>query len=512
MVLEARHFLMYPVFVDTRTGISSELAMEFTESRYCKTSRMLLMFLGQWPYQKSSDRKIRMFCTTTAASLLLFTQAKDFIESCLTRTTFQFMKFVRSYRELDMFEVIPPTITTLVCIIKLHSLIMSKKKLEFLQKQINEDWNKRTESEEIKIMEEYAMQGEIYSVAYMYIMFITLAIYIIFIFQPYILDIVSPLNETRPFKLLYPAEFFIDEEKYFLLIAIISITNCVFVIIILVAFDTMLITYVQYICGMLSWFKIIGNTRHVRKCIHRTSHPRLKYTIDNTIKITFFSSTYIFSSSLREKIKLILCWTLNLIILFAIHVLCKSKQILRHQKMNYTRYRLEYKLYNGDENQVSINSRLKKYQLFIVDCVSCYYNDGEIDISSQSLINLLDSTFMLCQLIVLGLNMLCLSITLVRTAVLVGSIEMCRYMLYAFGQLLHVLYVSYQSERLIDHTLSISNRIYCGKWYTIPKQFQKMLLFISRRSTISSYLTAGKIFIYSMQNFSMVTFEFVTTP
>lgn len=39
----------------------------------------------------------------------------------------------------------------------------------------------------------------------------------------------------------------------------------------------------------VQWFKIIGNTRHVRKCIHRTSHPRLKYTIDNTIKITFFS-------------------------------------------------------------------------------------------------------------------------------------------------------------------------------------------------------------------------------
>ncbi|XP_076638211.1 uncharacterized protein LOC143350183 [Colletes latitarsis] len=247
-----------------------------------------------------------------------------------------------------------------------------------------------------------------------YLIFMILTVYVMFIFEPRVLDIISPLNETRPLKSLFPAEFFVDEQEYFALITVISILVCFFIIIILVAFDTMLITYVQYICGMLA---VVG-------------------------------------------------------------------------------YRLEYTLYkcNGTE-QISISRQRKKYSLFLTDCVRTHRK-------ALDLIDLLDSTFTLCQLIVLGLNVLCLTITL--TVMLLGSFEMCRYALYAFGQLLHVFYVSYQSEKLIDHSLSITKKIYYGNWYTVPKETQRMLLFMLMRSSKPSYITAGKIFVYSMQNFSMV--------
>lgn len=39
-------------------------------------------------------------------------------------------------------------------------------------------------------------------------------------YYPILLDIVVPLNESRPRKLIFPAEYFIDQQKYFPIIAI----------------------------------------------------------------------------------------------------------------------------------------------------------------------------------------------------------------------------------------------------------------------------------------------------
>ena len=62
---------------------------------------------------------------------------------------------------------------------------------------------------------------------------------------------------------------------------------------------------------------------------------------------------------------------------------------------------------------------------------------------------------MISQLIQLGLNVICLSVTLVRVS---GIRREYTHFLYAVGQLLHLLYVSYQSQRLIDHRLEVSRR------------------------------------------------------
>ena len=83
-------------------------------------------------------------------------------------------------------------------------------------------------------------------------MYLTLATFILFIFEPHVLNIVSPLNETRPIRMLFPVEVFIDEKKYFVWITFISILISIFGITVLIANDTMLIIYVQYICGMLA--------------------------------------------------------------------------------------------------------------------------------------------------------------------------------------------------------------------------------------------------------------------
>jgi len=47
-------------------------------------------------------------------------------------------------------------------------------------------------------------------------------VFVFFFIQyiPILLDIVVPLNESRPRKLIFPAEYFIDQQKYFPIITI----------------------------------------------------------------------------------------------------------------------------------------------------------------------------------------------------------------------------------------------------------------------------------------------------
>jgi len=72
---------------------------------------------------------------------------------------------------------------------------------------------------------------------------------------PRILDIVFPLNTSRPIVLVYPAYYFVNEEKYFyyifchmLIIGELGLTG-------LVAHDCMLFVYIEHLCGL---FAVIG--------------------------------------------------------------------------------------------------------------------------------------------------------------------------------------------------------------------------------------------------------------
>lgn len=51
-------------------------------------------------------------------------------------------------------------------------------------------------------------------------MYFLLVSYIFVQFTSILLDIVIPLNESRPRELLFPAEYFIDQQKYFYVIII----------------------------------------------------------------------------------------------------------------------------------------------------------------------------------------------------------------------------------------------------------------------------------------------------
>ncbi|XP_018351252.1 PREDICTED: uncharacterized protein LOC108753825 [Trachymyrmex septentrionalis] len=78
------------------------------------------------------------------------------------------------------------------------------------------------------------------------------------LFLPDILDIISPINESRPRILPFKAEFFIDQGQYFNLIRS-HICIVIFIIsLILVTVSTLYVVLTQHVCGMCELLGFVG--------------------------------------------------------------------------------------------------------------------------------------------------------------------------------------------------------------------------------------------------------------
>jgi len=153
---------------------------------------------------------------------------------------------------------------------------------------IRTDWNSLNDKKEIDIIEKYSYKMNIYTIIFTrkgkkdilsflinyliseiylkklifkrlhyisqhFVVFfcISFIIFIFIEFLPIILDIVVPLNETRPRSMHVEAEYFVDPEKYFPLMVLHELTACLVGFSTLVATGTIMMAYAQHGCGML---------------------------------------------------------------------------------------------------------------------------------------------------------------------------------------------------------------------------------------------------------------------
>ncbi|KAG5333495.1 OR22C protein, partial [Acromyrmex heyeri] len=84
------------------------------------------------------------------------------------------------------------------------------------------------------------------------------------------------------------------------------------------------------------------------------------------------------------------------------------------------------------------------------------------------------------------------------------SAEVMRYFVFIMAQLFHLFCFSFQGQKLINHSLETCDNIYHSSWYKIPVKEQRLLLFVMRKSIEACALTAGKIYVFSLENFTMI--------
>lgn len=69
---------------------------------------------------------------------------------------------------------------------------------------------------------------------------------------PHILNVVLPLNESRPIIMPYEAYYFVDAEKYFFYIYFHGLISLQVAIIGLIAHDCILLVYLQHVCSIFA--------------------------------------------------------------------------------------------------------------------------------------------------------------------------------------------------------------------------------------------------------------------
>ncbi|XP_033228259.1 odorant receptor 67a-like [Belonocnema kinseyi] len=151
--------------------------------------------------------------------------------------------------------------------------IMSMRKMRSLLEQIKSHWLLMS-SREVDILKEYALKGRFLIIAYAVTVYSAACMFIFSTYIPPFLDIIKPLNESRPMKRAYSSNYFLDEEKYFFFLLfhenLVEFSNMTTIICV----DIMYVKFVEQTCGIFSVLRyrlenIIKNSDTARSCSKR---------------------------------------------------------------------------------------------------------------------------------------------------------------------------------------------------------------------------------------------------
>ncbi|KAF3054547.1 Odorant receptor 157 [Nylanderia fulva] len=210
--------------------------------REYNVNRIFLSCLGLWPFQRKLTRYLLpILCFIIEISYLPF----EIVTLYIHRNDGQMI-----------FECLYQMVVTLAFLVKLFNQLWYRNKFRRLYETMENHWNIFTNDFEVRVIKSYSVISQKFAISYLTFLYVMVLMFVtIPSFGPKLLDIVLPLNESRPVHLAIYAEYGVDQDKYFM--AIFSYTTIMIAvgITIMVAVDTMHVTCTAHACGL---FQVIG--------------------------------------------------------------------------------------------------------------------------------------------------------------------------------------------------------------------------------------------------------------
>ncbi|CAK9830011.1 hypothetical protein ANTRET_LOCUS7256 [Anthophora retusa] len=215
--------------------------MDTPGSEYYRTTQKLMSIIGLSPYKCSKYTRfwnafiIIFLCSGVMVQLLaLFTKDMNWKELV---QTFSYFTISLSY------------------VLKYLTFLIHQDTEKEIYDRIRNDWIMLTNKEELRIMHKYSSVTRTAIICFTFIICPSLMVLIFDILKSSILDILFPLNYTCPRTFPITMEYFVDQQKYFYLIAAHIIIVNTFGAIILLSTEVSAVTLVQHICGL---YKIVS--------------------------------------------------------------------------------------------------------------------------------------------------------------------------------------------------------------------------------------------------------------
>ncbi|KYN33057.1 hypothetical protein ALC56_12691, partial [Trachymyrmex septentrionalis] len=134
----------------------------------------------------------------------------------------------------------------IICVMSLSCNLF---RVKYLLKQIKLDWNSIKDDSEIRILQKYENENRFLSLISSFVVAIAIFFIIIIELIPVVLDVVTPMNKSRPRKVKIDFEFFIDEEQYFYIYLIYEIITLIIETFTILATTTLSFTLIRHCCA-----------------------------------------------------------------------------------------------------------------------------------------------------------------------------------------------------------------------------------------------------------------------
>ncbi|XP_066581934.1 odorant receptor Or2-like [Prorops nasuta] len=230
------------------------VTMDFFDSSYYKVQKALLTLSGAWPYQ---DNNCKSF----------------------------FSRLINIQNNLNSFdafmECLPLFTGSIICFCKGCFLYFND--IKILLEDLKEDWKYCEYSEaELAIIKEYAELSKLITIIHASSMQLMVASYYISSCVSPVLDLVLPLNESRPRTAIFPGDLYVHTEGHFFLILTIEYCGMVTTGYYASTFDSLYITLMLHTCAM---FDVLSQKLEAIK-INDFDNKRYKLPQGNTALVS----------------------------------------------------------------------------------------------------------------------------------------------------------------------------------------------------------------------------------
>nr|XP_012226905.1 PREDICTED: uncharacterized protein LOC105674862 [Linepithema humile] len=210
-------------------------------TREYNINKIFLTYLGIWP---SQNRLVRNFLPILYIALEI------------SYAPFEMLMLYDYRHDAQMvFESCYQFVITVAFIVRLWNAFWNRDKFRVLYEAINDHWNIFTNKLEVQTLKDYSAISRNFTIFYSTMMYLFGGMFIISPLTPIFLDVVLPLNESRPRFFAIEVDFRVDTDEYFVPITCYITAFCVVGVSIMVAVDTMHFSCTTHACSL---FSIIG--------------------------------------------------------------------------------------------------------------------------------------------------------------------------------------------------------------------------------------------------------------
>ncbi|XP_011708223.1 PREDICTED: odorant receptor 4-like isoform X2 [Wasmannia auropunctata] len=142
--------------------------------------------------------------------------------------------------------------------VKLFVICLKNKNIEQLLSLIDYHWRVFTHSLEVQIMQEYVIVGRKMAISYTAIIRVAVMIYLLSSLYmlipvtPQLLDLITPLNKSRPYKYLFDVDYSFDREVYYYPVLLHSYLTIVVAMGLMIITDTSYLSLAQHACSLFA--------------------------------------------------------------------------------------------------------------------------------------------------------------------------------------------------------------------------------------------------------------------